>query len=336
MTTPTVSVLATGGTIASEPDEDGAAPAKSGEQLLESIPVLDDLARFRVREVCSRPGFDMRWKDVLATAERAIQEVETRPDDDTVESIDGIVITHGTDTLADTAFALDLLTDLPVPVVVTGAQRRLDEPSSDVPANMIAAVRAATDFRFASGVHVAFDNEIHAARDVVKTHTSALDTFQSPGKGPVATLTRNEIHLHREPERQVSVPPLFPIDPESIPEVAVIHSGTGVGERALENIKNQLESDANSRPGGVVVQGTGLGNVTGALGTELVALAKEIPVVVGSRCHAGTTEPVYGTAGGAVTLEEGGIAFADDLSTAKARVKLSLGLAAGLDVETFF
>ncbi|OYR60049.1 L-asparaginase, partial [Halorubrum ezzemoulense] len=143
---PGVAVVACGGTIASEPGEDGAAPEKTGDDLVAAVPAVSDHARVTAREVCSRPGFDVRWRDVLATAAAAREAVGEGPDRTGVsadEAADGVVVTHGTDTLADTAFALDLLTDLDAPVVVTGAQRRLDEPSSDVPANLALAVRAA-------------------------------------------------------------------------------------------------------------------------------------------------------------------------------------------------
>lgn len=345
MSLPTVAVLSCGGTIAAEPEEGGAAPAKSGAQLLDAVPALSGLASYRTHEVCSQPGFDMRWSDVLDTARQAERvaggSVEVGTDDSPEGSVDGIVVTHGTDTLADTAYALELLVDLPVPVIVTGAQRRLDEPSSDAPANLVAAVRAATDDRFARGVHVAFDQELHAARDVVKTHTGALDTFRSPGKGPVATLSRGGVRIHREPKRRAGVPPLGPVRPGDVPRVPVVHSGTGVGADALDRVResggDRDGDDGNGAGvGGVVVEGTGLGNVTGALGEAIASLAAELPVVVGTRCHAGATEPVYGTAGGAVTLADAGVSFAGDLSTAKARVKLALGLAAGVDVETLF
>jgi L-asparaginase len=317
---PRVAVVACGGTIASEPGDDGAAPEKTGDDLVAAVPAVSDHARVTTSEVCSRPGFDVRWRDVLATATAARDAVS--------EGADGVVVTHGTDTLADTAFALDILTDLDAPVVVTGAQRRLDEPSSDVPANLALAVRAAADDRFAPGVHVAFDDELHAARDAVKGHSNALSTMTSPGTGPVATFTRAASRLVRTPERGVPVEPLADAieEPADVPEVPVVHSGTGVGAGALER---SLDADV----GGVVVEGTGLGNVTGALGDAIGEAVESVPVVVAGRPPAGPTEPVYGTPGGAVTLAEHGVTFAGDLPAAKARVALALGLAADLDDE---
>ncbi|SDF16850.1 L-asparaginase [Halorubrum xinjiangense] len=317
---PRVAVVACGGTIASEPGDDGAAPEKTGDDLVAAVPAVSDYARVTTREVCSQPGFDVRWRDVLATATAARDAVS--------KGADGVVVTHGTDTLADTAFALDLLTDLDAPVVVTGAQRRLDEPSSDVPANLALAVRAAADDRFAPGVHVAFDDELHAARDVVKGHSNALSTMTSPGAGPVATFTRAASRLVRAPERGVPVAPLGDEigGPADVPEVPVVHSGTGVGAGALERA-------LDAGVGGIVVEGTGLGNVTGALGDAMGDAVDVVPVVVAGRPPAGPTEPVYGTPGGAVTLADHGVTFAGDLPAAKARVALALGLAAGLDGE---
>ena len=341
---PHVVVVACGGTIASEPGDGGAAPAKTGDDLVAAVPGIEAYATVSSREVCSQPGFDVRWRDVFATASAVREAV--------AGGADGVVVTHGTDTLADTAFALDLLTDLPAPVVVTGAQRRLDEPSSDVAANLTLAVRAAADDRFAAGVHVAFDDELHAARDAVKTHTNALSTFRSPGTGPVATFTRSGSRVLREPCRAVGGDPLdvaeaadavdaTDVAGESdadagafadrnnagpVPEVPVIHSGTGVGAEGIE-------AAVARGVGGLVIEGTGLGNATAAIGDAVAEAVEDVPVVVASRAHAGATEPVYGTPGGAVTLDAHGVVFADDLPASKARVALALGVAAGLDRE---
>jgi L-asparaginase len=313
---PDVHVLSCGGTIASEPGADGATPTKAGADLVDAVPELTDHASIRTRDVASRPGFDMDLGVVadLAAAVAAAADA----------GADGVVVTHGTDTLADTAYVLSLTTSLPVPVVVTGSQRRFDEPSTDAPANLLTATRAATDDRFAPGIHVAFDDELHAARDAVKAHTNALDAFRSPGKGPVASFTRGGVAVHRPPRES---PVAVDLDAAAAAEttVPVVHSGTGVTAEALRRVA----ADAD----GVVVEGTGLGNVTSGLGDAVADVVDDLPVVVASRCHAGPTEPVYGTPGGAVTLREHGVLFAGDLSTAKARLTLLLALAAGRDRE---
>jgi L-asparaginase len=312
---PEVHVLSCGGTIASEPAAGGAAPAKRASALVEAVPDLADVADVRARDVASRPGFDVDIPILGSLVDAAGAAVD--------DGADGVVVTHGTDTLADTAHVLALTTALPVPVVVTGAQRRFDEPSSDAPANLLTATRAAADDRFAPGVHVAFDDELHAARDVVKTHTNALDTFQSPGKGPVAAFTRAGVAVHR-PSRESAVTLDVDWTVAAGTSVPVVHSGTGVGG---EGLRRAVAAGAD----GVVVEGTGLGNVTGELGEAVADAVGEVPVLVTSRCHAGPTEPVYGTAGGAVTLRDHGALFAGDLPASKARLTLLLSLAAGHD-----
>jgi len=195
-----------------------------------------------------------------------------------------------------------------------------------VPANLTLAVRAAADDRFAPGVHVAFDDEIHAARDVVKGHSNALSTMTSPGTGPVATVTRAGSRLVREPRRGVDIDPLVDgiESADVVPEVPVIHSGTGVSAGAVERA-------VDAGVCGLVIEGTGLGNATAAIGDAVADVLPEVPVVVAGRPPAGPTEPVYGTPGGAVTLAEHGVTFAGPLPASKARIALALGLAADLD-----
>ncbi|QLD84865.1 asparaginase [Natronomonas halophila] len=278
-----VHVIATGGTIAStaEGADSGAAPTLSGADLVEAVPGIEEYAEITVESVADSPGFDMS----PAVCARVADRITERADD-----VDGFVVTHGTDTLAETARYLDLTTA--APVVVTGAQRRPDEAGSDGPTNLRSAVRVAASERLTEGAFVAFDEELHDAATVRKSHTSALDTFRSPETGPVARLTRKRIHWYREPSAPAERLPVP--DPEDHPTVPLVVSASGVGHEAF--------ADAESRGDAVVVAGTGLGNTTAAIG-EAIADA-DCPVVLSSRCHAGPTEPVYGTPGGAATLAE--------------------------------
>jgi L-asparaginase len=318
---PRVHVVATGGTIASTPGEDGAAPSLDPDDLLDAVPDLDALADLTAESVAQVPGFDMDFEKMAAVGERAAEAVE--------EGADAVVVTHGTDTMAETAYFLDLTRSLSVPVVVTGAQRRLDEPSSDAPANLLAAVRAATHERVGEGVFLAFDDELHAARDVRKVHTHKLAAFASPNDGPVATLTRAGVRFHREPRSEsVYVPRSESSDdatagPDACVEMVV--SAAGVDGR-------QVERAVDDGTDGLVVAGTGLGNTTSGLG-EAVADAVEagVPVVRTSRCGAGPTGAVYGTAGGGQTLQDAGAIPGGDLAPWKARVKLALALDAVVD-----
>jgi L-asparaginase len=309
MTRSEIHVLATGGTIASTAKEGGAAPELDGETLVEAVPDLADLADLTVTDVADSPGFDVQLSTVDSLQEHVAD----------ADNTDGIVVTHGTDTLEETAYALDLLTDGP-PVVCTGAQRRPDERSADGPANIHTAVRAAVTDRLqaAGGAYVAFDDELHAARDVTKAHTSALGTFRSPDTGPVARAMRDGFRWYREAGSRSA--DLSAVDPEL--SVPIIVSGTGVsGEQARRAVTAGAD--------GVVVAGTGLGNVTASLGETIREVLPDCPVVVASRCHAGPTEPVYGTPGGGHTLAAAGVLFAGDRQPWKARVALLLALASG-------
>lgn len=312
--TDTIRVLSTGGTIASTGGEAGASPSKRGEELVASVPELGDHADLSVEEIAQIPSFDMGW----TTIDQVIEAAEAAG-----EEADGVVVTHGTDTMEESAYVTDVTFDGDVPVVFTGAQRRPDEPSPDGPSNLLTAVRAAADDRFqsAGAAYVAFDERVHAARDVTKAHTSDLGTFRSPDKGPVAALTRSDVRIYRSPgSRSVDLP-------RSVPEatVRVVKSGLGV---AGESFREAVDAGAD----GIVLEGTGLGNATAALGDAVAeAIGSGVPVVVTSRCQGGATAPVYGTGGGGETLSRHGAVFADDLPAHKARLKLALALEAAGD-----
>ncbi len=299
-----VHVIATGGTIASTGDGSGtgAAPTLSGADLLEAVPDLDAYADVTVETVADRPGFDVS-PGVCGRVARRIADGDA----------DGFVVTHGTDTLAETARYLDLTCE--APVVVTGAQRRPDEPGSDGPTNLRTAVRAAAHDRLPDRTHVAFDEELHAAATVRKSHTAALDTFRSPEAGPLARFTRRRVHWYRE---QPSGDDRLPV-PDDHPTVPLVTSASGVGRAGFDA--------AADRGDAVVVAGTGLGNVTAALGRAIVDA--DLPVVVASRCHAGPTEPVYGTPGGGATLAGHDHVRFSHASPWATRVELILAVAAG-------
>lgn len=303
-----ITVLSTGGTIASTPAEDGATPSKSGEDLIAAVPELESYANIEATEVVQTPSFDMDIESLTALAE----QTRTTVDDGT----DGVVITHGTDTMEESAYYLDLVLDLSEPVIFTGAQRRSDETSPDGPSNLLTAVRAASHERFRGegGVYIAFDEELHAARDVTKGHTSALSAFVSPDKCPVAQFTRGDVRVHRNPgSRSDSIDVTA-----TSADVPMVKTGISVGARQLNDA---LEAGVD----GIVVEGTGLGNTTSALGDAIgEALEANVPVVITSRCQGGAVAPVYGTPGGGETLRSHGIIDGGDLPAHKARLKLML------------
>jgi L-asparaginase len=309
---PSVTVLSTGGTIASTAGEGGATPEKSGEDLVASVPEIDGYADITVEQALQTPSYDMSVDGMATIARAATEAAET--------GADGVVVTHGTDTIEESAYYLDLVRDLDIPILFTGAQRRPDEVSPDGPANLLTAVRAAAHdlFAGAGGVYVAFDEEIHAAREVTKTHTSALDTFESPDACPVAAFSHAGLRTFREPgSRSASLEVT-----ETDKAVAMIKSGAGVsGVLLREAIDTGID--------GVVLEGTGLGNATGAIESAVgEAIDAEVPVVLTSRCPAGSVAPVYGGPGGGETLRSRGIVDGGGLPAQKARLKLMLALEA--------
>lgn len=304
-----VHVLTTGGTIASTAEESGAKPTERGDRLVSTVPAIDDIADVTVEEVFQIGSTSMDVGALVDLGER-ITDIETE--------VQGIVILHGTDTMEESAYYLDLTLDTDTPVVLTGAQRRPDEVSPDGPKNVVDAIRAASDERLIErdGVYIAFNDELHAARDVTKSHTTKVNTFRSPGKGPVAEFGRHDIHLHHEPGSRSVTLPLQ----EAESRVEMVKTGVGVDER---QIRLALEAGLD----GLILEGTGLGNTTPALGEAVeTVLDTGIPTVVTSRCHSGEVEPVYGTTGGGLTMKERGAIFGDDLPAHKARIKLMLAL----------
>lgn len=312
-----IQILTTGGTIASAHSEDGAVPSKSGSDLVDAVPELADYAAVSVENVMNELSFTLDF-DALATLSGAVDEAAA-------SDVDGVVITHGTDTMEESAYFLDLVSNIDIPIVFTGAQRRPDEVSPDGPSNLLCAVRvAASDaFEGADGVFIAFNDTVHAARDATKSHSTNVNAFSSPEGGPVATLQRKTIRLHRQPtSRSVSLPANRPTA-----QVEIVKSTTGIGGEQLQ--------DALSRGAeGIVVEATGIGNVTAELGQAIqAAIQRDVPIVITSRCYAGSVEPVYGTTGGSQTLHEQGALFADAIPAHKARLKLALAIEASENVD---
>jgi L-asparaginase len=181
-----VRILTTGGTIASLPDSQGGGkrPALSGDELVAGVPGLEAIAEVSVDEVASESSWNLTPGDMLAVARRAGQALD-EPD------VDGVVVTHGTDTLEETAFLCDLTVSSDGPVVVVGAMRSSDEASADGPRNLLNAVRVASaPAARGAGAVVAMNDEVHAARWVRKLDTALASAFGSPRRGAIGVSHR--------------------------------------------------------------------------------------------------------------------------------------------------
>jgi L-asparaginase len=310
-----VTVLGTGGTIASTAGEGGATPTKSGADLVRAVPELDEYGDVEAEQVAQTPSYEMT-AETLETVGDRVRELDADP------AVDAVVVTHGTDTMEETGYFLDVAVQPETPVLLTGAQRRPDQVGPDGPRNLLTAVRMADEFatRDGGGTYVAFDEAAHAARYATKAHTSKVAAFRSVGAGPVATVDPNGVRLLRRPRSESTAVP----DGTLEPSVDVFPSGVGVDGRRLQRAVEDVD--------GVVVEGTGLGNVTAGLGEAVrTAVRDDVPVVVASRCPAGRTAPVYGGTGGGEKLREYGAVFAGDLPAQKARIKLALALSTADD-----
>lgn len=228
------------------------------------------------------------------------------------EAYDGVVITHGTDTLEETAYFLDLYLQIRKPVIVTGAMRSSNEIGSDGLYNLISAIRVAvSDEAQDKGVLVVMNDEIHTAKYVTKTSTSNIATFQSPQFGPIGILTKHAVHFHQKLVAYES----YPIQ-SLTKNVALIKSYAGMDQTLIRAI-----SEANIN--GLVVEGLGQGNLPSAIVNPLKELiSKNVPVVLVSRCYKGIVQPTYSYDGGGKQLKDIGVIFANDLSGQKARIKL--------------
>ena len=320
-----VRIITTGGTIASriDPVTGGAIPAVTAQELVALSPALRDGAvEIRVTEF----GLLQSWNIGPEVMVRLAALVSESLHDD---SVAGVVVTHGTDTMEETAFALDLLVASDKPVVVTGAMRNAGDPEFDGPRNLAAAVRvAAHEESRGRGAMVVMNGEIHAARFVTKTHTTAFETFASPGTVPLGVVDDASLWFGWKPD---PLPGLFVGQAET--RVYLVKMAAGMGDLLLSAL-------VQARVAGVVIEGSGAGNVADTWHepiADLIALG--IPVVLVSRCPTGRIEAAYGGHGGGRTLRTLGVIDGGSLSGPKARVALSLALGCGMrgeDLRKFF
>lgn len=233
---------------------------------------------------------------------------------------DGFVITHGTDTLEETAYFLDTMAIPEKPIVLTGAMRSSNELGSDGVYNYQTALRVAADEKSADkGVLVVMNDEIHAAKYVTKTHTTNVSTFQTPTHGPLGLVTKREILYFKTAEPRVRF------------DLSAV-SGTVPIIKAYADMDTVLlEALTKTDISGLVIEALGAGNLPPTiLPTIKKLLEQELPIILVSRCFNGIAEPVYAYQGGGIQLEQDGILFVKELNAQKARLKLLIALNAGL------
>ena len=311
---PRIALLTTGGTIAMTAQGGGGGQlALDGAALSASMPGIEAVAEIEVRPVLAKPSASFTLGDLGRIAAAAQAAAGER---------DGVVITHGTDTLEETAFALALLVRSEAPVVLTAAMRRPDQLGADGPANLAAAVRvAASPGAGGLGVLVVSDDEIHAGPLVRKTHSFRPHAFSSAPFGPIGWVAEGRVRIALKPA--LDLPQMAYAGGE--PVVPILEAGPGLEPAVVEALAGVAD--------GLVVALPGAGHVAAEAVAPLAALAARRPVVFASRTGAGETlQSSYGFGGGEMELLAKGLVGAGPLDARKARVLLQLLLAEGADV----
>ncbi len=292
-------------------DEDtgGAVPRYDGEELLEKIPEASDMADITCYDFGKYPGPHMT-PELMLQLSKKIRELISR------ENYNGVIVTHGTDTLEETAYLLDLTIKTEIPVVVIGAMKNSSEPDWDGPRNMIDAIHICLNENCRNiGVLVCLDGEINAASEVTKIFTEQIDSFQSLDFGSLGFVQDGRVILNRLPRK------LETIETDGInSNVDMLTAYAGMDEKFFK-------FSADSGAAGIVVEALGVGNVPPPVFEGIkYAIDKGIPVILVSRCPAGETLDIYGYPGAGKWLRKIGVIFAEYLNGQKARIKLMLAL----------
>jgi L-asparaginase len=311
----------TGGTISMRHDSaaGGAIPALAGRDIVALVPQLNEIADFEIDEFGAFPGPHMTLERMWELRERIERHIQ-RPD------VSGVVVTHGTDSLEESAYLVARSLATEKPIVFTGAMRTSSALGWDGPANLGAAVRvAASEESTGFGVLVVMSDRIYAGLDVTKAHTHTVDAFESPGLGPLGVLDDGRVIYRR------AIPsPCGIIDaPRLRGPVDIIYAYAGSDSVLLDASRQQGR--------GVVIAAMGRGNVPPDMVPGIERWIEDgKPVVVASRALRGRVGPTYGYPGGARRLHDLGVILAGSRRPQQARIDLLLSLGAGIDPRDVF
>lgn len=307
-------VVGTGGTIAStRTGRADADPERSASDIVSAVPSVRSTADVRTRDFSSVPGTHV-------TVEAMLELAELLADLDDDESVDGVVVTHGTDTLEESAYVVDLCYDGDTPVTFTGAMRKPTETGPDGPANLLASVHVVRSDLASEAVTVTFGERVYAAHDVTKMHTSCVDSFQAPEFGPLATVDDGEVAWQRTPV--ASEPRTYRPDPDAL--TTDVLALTATAEMSDTALRAGLDSD------GVCIAAMGAGILVPETIVDVLEALQEadVPVVATTRCPEGRL------AIGRSVLTEYGVLFSD-VNLQKTRLNCIVALASGR-LETAF
>ncbi|MCD8796040.1 asparaginase [Mammaliicoccus sciuri] len=310
-------VIHTGGTISMSEDKDTGKvetnaehPMHRHQAFIQSLGDITEINPFQVPSPHMNIQYINQLKDIIT---ESIDKDE----------YDAFVITHGTDTLEETAYLLDLTIDTKLPIILTGAMRSSNEIGSDGLYNYVSALKvASTDDAQNKGVMVVFNDEIHTAKNVTKTHTSNTSTFQSPNYGPIGSVTKTHVIFHHQP---------FPYKkyPNINPDIKI-----GIVKAHMDLSSDLLDFFVEKQYDGLIIEALGQGNMppTALKGIQNL-LDADIPVVMVSRSFNGIVGGIYAYEGGGYQLQQMGIILSNGLNGQKARLKLLVGLSNHLSKE---
>jgi len=307
-------LIHTGGTISMSTDQRTGAVKPSDEHPLHKYSQLfEENIEIVEEDIFQLPSPHVTFQHMLDIQKRLSEAIEE-------DQIDGAVITHGTDTLEETAYFLDLTLDSPFPIVLTGAMRPTDEIGSDGVSNLQNAIwTALAPESRDKGILVVMNEEIHTARYVTKTHTTNVATFRTPTFGPIGIVSKHEVRFFQKLVFDES----YPIQKIS-KNVYLL--------KAYADMDNTLfEALASTEIDGLVIEALGAGNMPPATLPGIKKLLKNnVTLVITSRAFNGIAQDIYAYKGGGKHLKELGAIFAPGLTGIKAKIKLTILLEQGL------
>jgi len=277
------------------------------------------VAQVEVENLSNVPS-DYMDPDRWVQLQKSVAQALARPE------VAGVIVSHGTDTLEETGWFLDLTVDSQKPVVLIGAQRNASERDFDGPRNLLNAARICVDGGArGKGSMIALNNQINAARDAVKTHTSDVETFKSGDLGFLGVADYDRIVWYRAPSRRQHIALRAMGEGQHLPRVDIVPMYGGADGTF---VRAAVAAGAK----GLVIQALGWGNMNVPMFQAVKeAIGKGIPVVISTRVWTGRVLPNYGFEGGGKTLQQAGAVFADNLSPQKARILLMLALQTTVD-----
>ncbi len=306
-----VIVMATGGTIAMryDPVRKGVFPAVTGQELVEAVPPLAQVCPVEVHEFCNIPSTHMSPEIMLKLSQKVDEVLKNT-------EVLGVVVTHGTDTIEETAYLLNLSLKTTKPVCLVGAMRNSSDISPDGPKNILCAVKtAACPQAVGKGVFIVMNEEIHSAVEATKTHAANPNTFKSPFWGPLGYVDEDRVIFRRELINKQKI-----ITDHLVEDVYLIKLTTGTDDFLIQAL-------VDKKVKGIVIEGMGRGNIPPKVVPGIRrARAEGIPVVLVTRTLGGRVLKGYGYEGAAKPLSEMGVILGGEISGQKARIKLMLAL----------